>query len=168
MKLDLSFDTKQFYQALLKAPDKLEREIDISLDRILWRMARDARDNTPKATSLLTNSIHVERPTKTEGLVVPGVDYAQLVEKGTGSYATDGGGFNSYSLPPIEHIHDWIIAAGITPNNPEYDEFDLAWAIAQSIAVNGTPAQPFMEPAFYNNQEYADRELPAAIERALQ
>ena len=159
MSLELSIDSKKLQQAILKAPDVLERELDLAIGRILPEMARAAKDEAPKSMSTLTNSIKDDRISPLEGIVAPHVNYARAVEEGT-----DGGYY-----PPPQNILDWIRAgSGITPNDPDMDDVDLAHAISRSIAQKGTQPHPYMAPAFENKKARADFLINRAIERALQ
>jgi len=165
-QLQLIIDQDKLIQALLHAPDKLVKELDRGIDRSLHEMARDARREAPKAFSTLVNSINVTRPNRLEGIVAPGVDYAQAVEEGTGIFGPEG--VYSGELPPVENIKDWIGVAGISPNNPDYDQDDLAWAIAKNIALTGTQEQPYLAPAYEKNIDKTGQRIDRAIERALQ
>ena len=166
MSLQLSLDSNKLQRAILKAPDKLERELDKAIGRSVLEMAREARSHVPKAHSLLVNAITVERPSRLEGIVAPSVVYAQAVEEGTGIYGPTGQA--SGIVPPVEFIEDWIGVAHLTPNDPSMDQRDLAWAIARTIAATGTPAQPYLAPAFESKQARAQQLLDRAIDRALQ
>lgn len=57
---------------------------------------------------------------------------------------TEGGG----GMPPVSALYDWVRTAGIQPENPVWDQEDVAWAIAHKIQREGVPAQPFVEPTF--------------------
>jgi len=165
-KMQLIIDDKQLMQALLHAPDKLVKNLDKAIDRSLREMARDARGEAPKAFSQLVNSINVERPNKLEGTVGPAVDYGRAVEEGTGVFGPEG--VYSGEFPPIENIQDWVHRLGLTPNDPSYDEEDLAWAIASEMALTGTQAQPYLAPAFEKNIDRAQRRFDRAIVVSLQ
>jgi len=120
-----------------RAPSILLRHIDAGLGRGALEVSREARRQAPKAFSTLTQSISVDRERPLHYVVAPSVDYAGIVEQGG-----DSGGF-----PPQQALLDWIRVKGITPDDPEMDENDLAFVIGQSILNNGTPAQPYMAPA---------------------
>lgn len=156
--LFLSIHSDNLMRALLQAPDKLEKEMGNATLRNIKEIARSARDKAPKAFTTLTQSINDVMISAYEGLIAPTVDYAQAVEEGT-----DGG-----AMPPVQNILDWIRVRNIEPNHPDMDQEDLAFVIAQSIAVRGTPAQPYMEPALEDNRGRAERRYNEAIERALQ
>ncbi|HHJ11894.1 MAG TPA: hypothetical protein ENK00_01835 [Chromatiales bacterium] len=120
-------------------------------------MARDARRRAPKAFSTLTNAIRGDQVSPFEGRVVAGVDYARAVEEGT-----RGGAF-----PPVRNILDWVKVTRQVPDDPAMDQADLAYVIARAIARRGTPAQPFMGPAFEDNKARAQRRIDAAVQAAL-
>lgn len=157
--MDMTFESRLQQQALLKGDDVLERHMDRAIERSVQEMARSARGYAPKAFSTLTQSIRVRRPNSLEGIVAPGVDYAQIVEEGT---------LKNPGFPPIDSIEDWIKVKGIIPNDPSMDTRDLAYVMARSIALKGTPAQEFMQPAFDDNKDRAERRLQRALDSAIQ
>lgn len=157
MSLELTIDAERLQKAILQQPKTLKKNLNNAIERSLRVFARAARDKAPKAFSTLTNSIGVTRQGPLEGTVGPAVDYSAAVELGT-----RGG-----SLPPVQNIQDWIGVVGITPSDPSMDQRDLAWAIANSIATGGTPAQPYMRPAFEENKHIAERLIDVAINASL-
>ena len=163
--LALTVDTERLQQAMARAPVRLVSELNRAIGRIVLEMARAAKRKAPKATSLLTNAIGGLQVSPIEGLVFAGVDYASAVEQGTGIYGPQGAA--SGRMPPTANILDWIKVKRIQPDDPHMSPRDLAFVIARSIARKGTPAQPFMAPAFKENSARAERRIEAAIERAL-
>lgn len=158
MSLQLTYDSRELQRAIRHSPAILAKHIDRAVDRIAQEMAVLARIGAPKAHSILTNSITVRRPDKLTGEVVTGSAYARLVEQGTGP-----GGW-----PPQQTMLDWIRVHGIQPNDPEMDQQDLAYVMSRSIARKGTPAQPFMAPAFEQKKARAGQLLDQAVDKALQ
>lgn len=109
--------------------------------------------NKQRVTGLLYNSGKV---TKSQG-GEQGVDisfdalYAYWVEYGR----------KAGKMPPIEDIKQWIRKSGAldtfsikthmrSNRGDEYEKQveNMAWAVAKSIAANGTKAHPFLFPAF--------------------
>ena len=119
-----------------RAPRVFERHLDRGARRGAQEVAREERRVVEKAFSTLTQSIGVDRLGPGSYLIGPTVDYAEAVEKGTGP-----GGF-----PPIPSLMQWIRVKHIQPNDPTMSVEDLAFAMARSIVIRGTPAQPFAEP----------------------
>lgn len=163
--MELTLDTVDLRRAIALGPQALARHMDRGIDRVVRDWARDARLNSPESFGELRNSISFRRPSALEGITFVGVDYGPMVEQGTGVYGPEG--LPSEILPPVENILDWVKKSGITPRNPGDDQVDVAFAIAQSIAQGGTPAQPFLGPAFDDNRAAAERRLNAAIDAAL-
>jgi len=162
---DLTIDSDRLQRALTRAPRVLAVEMNKAVARTVQEMARSARRHAPKAFSHLVNSIGAVQVSPLEGLVVAGMDYARMVEEGTGPQgpqARDGGGF-----PPVQHILDWIRVKRIVPDDPGMDQRDLAFAIARGIARKGTPPHPFMAPAFADNKARAEQRIDAAVSRAI-
>jgi len=163
--MQLTINTDQLLKAVIAQPEKLEKNLDHGIDRVLHLFARGAREEAPKAFTTLTQSIGIERNGKLEGTVGPSVNYGQAVEEGTGIFGPDGQ--PSGVMPPVENIHDWVKLVNLTPNDPSMDSADLAWAIARNIALEGTQAQPYMQPSYEDNRKEAERLLNAAINASL-
>ncbi|MBA1332067.1 hypothetical protein QQ73_13395, partial [Candidatus Endoriftia persephone str. Guaymas] len=152
---------KGLMQALRQYPELLKHHMELAVLRSVKEIARDARRNAPKAYNTLTHSI-TQRSLywlngAVVGEVVAGMDYAQMVEEGTGP-----GGW-----PSDRTMLDWIHAKHIEPHDATMDEWDLAFLLARSIALHGTPAQPYLKPALQNNKAKAERRISRAINAAL-
>lgn len=156
--LRITVDSKRLQQALQQGPKVLQKQLKLAVLRTVKEMAREAKRGAPKAESILTNSIHHRMADPLTGLVLVGADYGRMVEEGTGP-----GGW-----PPVQDLIDWIRVQGITPNDPEMDERDLAFTMARSIAINGTPAQPYLRPAFASKKARAEQLINQAIDRAIE
>lgn len=157
MTLSLVIDNVRLREAVRLAPQRLSMELDRAISRSVEEMARTARRNAPKAHSHLVNAIRGEMLSPYEGAVVAGVGYASLVEDGS----------PPQPMPPVQPILDWVRVKHIEPDDPNMDQADLAFAIARSIAVKGTPAQPYAAPSFEEHKTAAENRISAAIDRAL-
>ena len=166
MSMELTIDSEPLERAIAMGPRTLAKHLDRAIGRSIHEMARSAKGHAPKANSELTNAINAVQPNALEGLVVVGVDYGQAVEEGTGAYGPEGR--PSGKVPPEVHIEDWIRVKHITPDDPNMDAEDLAFVIARSIAARGTPAQPYMQPAYDENVDKAQRRIDAAIDAAIE
>ncbi len=155
--LTLTIQNRSLVQAMQKAPALLEQHMRRAVLRTVMEISRDARQKAPKGFTTLTHAIKHRMPQPLVGEVVAGVDYAQMVEEGTGP-----GGY-----PGVQVMTDWIRVKNITPNDPSMDTRDLAFVMARSIAMTGTPAQPFMQPALDGNKAQAERRISQAIDNAL-
>lgn len=164
-RIALVIESAALEQALQRAPGALARELGQAIGRAVHEMARTARRLAPKAFSTLTNAISGQQPSSVEGLVIAATNYARAVEEGTGVYGLSAA--PSGRMPPVQHILEWVRVKRIAPREPGMDERDLAWAIARRIAARGTPAQPFMRPAYEQHAGRAMRAIDAAIRRAL-
>ncbi|MEW6647193.1 MAG: hypothetical protein AB1450_08350 [Pseudomonadota bacterium] len=129
-------DDKRVLDAMRNTPRVMLKHLERGLDRAAHEVAREERRVTPKAFSTLTNSVQVLRTGRLERVIAPGVDYAPMVEEGTGP----GGN------PPQQTLVDWIRAKRIEPRDPTMDVEDLAFVIGRSIREKGTRPQPFAQP----------------------
>ncbi len=166
MSLEMRVESDRLRRAMAKRPSQLAVALNDVVGRTVLEVARTARRRAPKATSRLVNAIGGIQTAPLEGLVLAATDYAQAVEDGTGVYGETG--TPSGRMPPVANILDWIRVARILPDDPDMDQADLAFVIARNIARSGTPAQPFMEPAFERHRDRFRRRIEAAVERVLQ
>jgi HK97 gp10 family phage protein len=157
MQLGLEIHHRGLMQAISQGPAVLRKHMNMAVLRTVMEIARSARRYAPKAFSTLTQSINYRMVNALTGEVAPHVDYAEMVETGTGP-----GGF-----PTDEAIFQWIKVKRIQPRDPGMDQRDLAYVLARSIALKGTPEQPYMEPALQDNKARADRRINTAINKAL-
>jgi len=163
--MELTIDANKLQQAILKAPDKLEANLNKAITRTIREMARSAREHASKAFSTLVQSIRSKKISTLEGQVAPGTNYAEAVERGTGVYGPAG--VASGKLPPVDNIEDWVKVAGIQPREIGQTQRDVAWLIARKIAVTGTKPQPYMQPAFDDNAKRAEARINKAISNAI-
>ncbi|MGE0487311.1 MAG: hypothetical protein AB7Q81_24365 [Gammaproteobacteria bacterium] len=119
-----------------RSPRVFMRHLDRAARRGAQEGARQERRLAPKGFSTLTQSIGVDRLGAGVYRFGPSVDYAEMVEQGTGR-----GGF-----PPIPGLMAWIRVKRIQPRDDTMTAEDLAYAMARSIVRRGTPAQPFVAP----------------------
>lgn len=152
-------------QAIDKAPALLHKNMRSALRSVLARIARTAKRYAPKAFSNLVNSIDTRLISDFEGAVYAGKNYALAVEQGTGAQGPRG--IPSAKMPPVSSIEDWVKVRGLTPKKPGDTTRDIAYAIARSIALKGTPAQPFMGRSLEHNAEDATRRINDAIGATL-
>lgn len=122
--------------AMAQAPQEVSWAVDRKLARAAQEVARDMRRKSPKAFSILANSIRTLRVRLLHWRVAPGVEYARYVEEGT----------RAGYFPPFRAIFDWVKVKRLQPRSPGWTREDLAWAITRSIRKRGTAAQPFVAP----------------------
>jgi len=122
-----------------------------SAARIVAEAKIKLKDNGSIATGMLRNSGSV-RP-QADGTVDAGfyADYAYWVE-----YGRKAGG-----MPPVKFIKEWVRKKHITSDEKEIDS--MAFAIAKSIAANGTKAKPFLTPSYEENKARIDNIMQKAI-----
>ena len=129
-------------RALINYLERSVNAIDGTTAKLLRRLSQEgvnkAKASTPKAESTLTNSIRAKQQSPSYHQVVAGVHYARYVEEGTGK-----GGW-----VPDQTMLDWMNVKGISPDNEDMSMEDLMYVIQKKIFNQGTPAQPFMKPAF--------------------
>ena len=134
-------------RVLFKAAQGLKE----SAARIVAVAKINLKDNGSVATGMLRNSGSV-RP-QVDGTVDAGfyAEYAYWVE-----YGRKAGG-----MPPVKMIQEWIRKKHIAGNEKEIES--MAWAVAKSIAANGTKAKPFLTPSYEENKSRIDDIIQKAI-----
>ncbi len=155
--LSLHVHHRKLSQAMADGPDVLRKHLNKAVLRTVKEMARAARRKAPQADGILLKSIHHRMSGPMSGLVQVGADYGAMVEEGTGP-----GGF-----PPEQDMVDWLRVKRIEPDDPAMDVEDLAYVIARSIAINGTPAQPYLQPAFDSLKQRAEQRINRSIGAAV-
>jgi len=139
-------------RVLTKASDGLKD----SAARIVAGAKTRLKDNGSVATGMLRNSGSV-RP-QVDGTVDAGfyAEYAYWVE-----YGRKAGG-----MPPVKLIKEWVRKKHITSNEKEIES--MAWAVAKSIAANGTKAKPFLTPSYEENKARIDEIMQKAINQVIE
>lgn len=159
--LSININTDNLMKALLKTPDLLASNMSNAVELSLFNMSETARryvHDGPMAFSTLIQSIKPTQFSAYEGIVKPGVNYASIVETGSGA-----GGW-----PQVDEIKKWVRIHEIEPNDPSMSDRRLAWVIAKSISLKGTPPQPYLKPAFDDNVKRTEKRLNRAITAALE
>lgn len=135
-------DTKIFHRrvsrAFKRSPKLMMDRVDQSAFRAALELANKARDHAPKDRSQLANSIKPDRLGQADYLIGPHEEHGVYAELGT-----RGGGTG----PPHQPLVDWVRSAGGLNINDEDEAERVAWAVQRKIAREGTPPQPYMEPA---------------------
>jgi len=149
-------------EQLRRFPDLIDKYLRPAVDHSTGIMARSAKRNAIEqgatAHQILVNSINKELSADgLEGVVRANTSYAVYVEEGT-----RGGGY-----PPHQTVIDWLRVKHITPRTPGMTEDELAFLISRDIALNGTPAKPFMQPAFDSEKDATFARLNAAIDKVI-
>lgn len=145
--------------ALARAPVRLAWHVDRALARAAGEIARQMKQDAPKALSTLTKSVNSANTGLLEYRVGPNVQYARYVEEGTGP-----GGW-----PPDAALRRWLRVKRIKPRTPGMSEDDLVYVMGRAIHRRGTRAQPFVEPiadsAFFRArvQRLVDDALAATV-----
>lgn len=158
---DVTTNASPLADAYRNSPAIIERflrpELDKSAKLIAREARRNARANGAMTYSTLINSINSQLEPGLEAIVFQGTDYGKYVEIGT-----RGGGY-----PPQQTVIDWLRVKRIAPRDPDMSEAELAYLIARKIALHGTPAKPFFEPAFNSQKDAAVQRVNAAVLRAM-
>lgn len=129
----VNIDTQRVREAFKRAPQVMERTIDVKLARGAEEVARAAKRGAPKAFSNLVNSIRAQRVGALHYEVSEGMNYGRAVEEGTRPH-----------FPNPDALRPWVERV-LGVSGKEAD--DKAWMIARAISKRGTRAQPYMQPA---------------------
>ena len=139
-----------YFQGALGKIDEVSAKV---LRRGSQEGTREAKRHTPKAETLLTNSIRPVQKSLSHAQIIAGVHYAKYVEEGT---KKDG-------WVPDQAMEDWMRVKGITPRDADMSQEELMYLIQTHIFYHGTPAQPFFKPA----AEHIRKALPGIAQRII-
>lgn len=139
---------KQFTREVL---NKAAQGLNNSAARIVAEAKQKIKDNGSIATGMLRSSGSVRQ--QVDGTVDAGfyAEYAYWVE-----YGRKAGG-----MPPVKLIKEWVRKKHLSGDEREIDS--MAFAIAKSIAANGTKAKPFLTPSYEENKARIDEIMQKAI-----
>jgi len=131
-----------------RKPREVTKEVDTALDRAAHKIENDAKQNAPGNTGALQESIKAQRRGIARHRVIVNSEYGIYVHEGTKPH-----------WPPFSEntaLADWAQNKGLPP-----------FAVAKSIAEDGTEAQPFLREAVEDNERYVNNRLSAALKRAV-
>ncbi len=154
-EIRITLDDRLVAAGLAKAPGVIQRNVSDALSRGAEETAREMKaalvSNRSAARSALLLSIRPLRIGEMRYFVAPGVNYARMVEEGTGPAA----GRASY-MPDPSKLEDYVKQrAGITlkgrkgsaSRRSQLAEIrDRAWGLALYIKEHGTKPHPFVAP----------------------
>ena len=138
MKFSIEENASKIALKIKSFPREMEGKVDRAAENFIQRLTVKAKLNAPDAESQLKKSIRAKRLGSVNYEVIADTGYARAVEDGS-----QKGGW-----PTLQSLVDWLKVRGIKPYKEDWNLNDLAYAIRQKIYKNGTPAQPFMRPAF--------------------
>lgn len=162
IRLNVTYGSDRIAAAMNRAPDVMDRYAEEGLDRAAQEVARIARQEAPKASTTLTDSINIRKPGRFTRIITPGTNYADFVNEGTGIFGPRH--TPSDRLPPVQSLLDWIRVCRIAPRERNMSERALAFAIGAGIAKTGTRKNDFMDRAAKHGGEVAS----AAMQRSMQ
>lgn len=126
---------------------RLAQRVDTAMDRAVQRAAEQVRENAPKASGFLAESI------RAEGLrIVCDAPYALAVERGSRPH-----------WPPIAPLIAWVQLKGFMGVGKANSAESIAWAIAHKISVEGTKPTWFMRNAIPVTMGYLGLEIKLAL-----
>lgn len=132
---------------LSRYSSKTQRNVKIEVDRWGKKIQADARRNAPVDTGNLRRSIKESKANNGFTSVVKvDAEYGVFVEYGTSKH-----------FPPTESLEGWA--------RRKLGNEKLAFLVARKIFKKGTPAQPFLFPAFEKNRKKFIRAVKAVLKR---
>lgn len=155
---------------------KIRRYVDMNIEGVMRQAANFARQNISANNSLVTFALRqstkhhdalsadfnvtktsrFSQQTYSKHVTRAGLPYAQFIEYGTGARQRGrpepAGNFRAPSNPPVNAIHNWMLAKPVTARldvDDGDDRFAAAQRIAARIARYGQRPHPFMRPAWH-------------------
>ncbi|MGL0933108.1 hypothetical protein ACSTEA_06825 [Vibrio vulnificus] len=157
-ELHIDIDISALDEAFRTAPEVLNQHLKSAVSYAGSFVSRAAREEAPKAESLLVNSIRSNVVGELSRMITSSLNYNNWVVQETGPQG----------MPPLQSVLDWVKVKRIQPKTPNTDQRDLAFMIARSIARNGTPSDDFYDRAAEQTQDKVSDILNASVKMALQ
>lgn len=163
--MSLSFgaqvDGDQLRRAYAAAPDIVREHLAAGVMEALFLLQRETVERTPRAQSVLANSILAE-PVEIRGSVIIGrygtaLAYAQPVEDGSRPH-----------WAPLSPLVAWVKAKGLQPRKEGETQEDIARMIQFKIAAHGTKGAKMFERALTENTAQVEQILNAAAARGVE
>jgi len=140
-------DVASFKAKFIADMKRIPKAVDRGLHRAVDRAAEEVRENAPKATGFLRESIHAV------GLkIVCDATYAIYVERGTRPH-----------WPPIAPLIAWVQAKGSIGLSGNQDAKSIAYAIAHKISIEGTKPTWFMRNSIPLTMKWIGYEIRGAL-----
>jgi HK97 gp10 family phage protein len=140
-----SDDMRRIQEQLNRSPEVISRRLNAYLLNVAIDMQRDAIKEAPVDTANLQNNINIKRE-DLRYTITPEAQYA--------IFAHDGR--KPGKMPPIEAVESWANRRGANP-----------YMVARAIGRKGTKGKKFMEIAFDNNKNKAEREGRIMLDRIV-
>ena len=135
-----------------KTLEQASREVNKATLNTAADAKQNVKDNGSISTSLLINSIENKfNKLKNTGVVIVGAMYGGYLE-----FGRKAGG-----MPPIAPLETWVKKKGIATDSKEIKS--IAFAIARSIAKNGTKPRPYLIPAWRKNANTLVKNLKTVL-----
>ena len=150
MSFTIRVDDEDVQTALKSTEESLKKSLIAGLDQAGQIVAVSMKEESPKGFSLLTNSIHVSRPSDLVRVVAPSVNYAGFVHEGR-----NPGRFPN--MRPGSAFAEWVrlrvVGARESRKKGGKEQVDsLTFLIGRAIAKKGIASNPFAERAFNNTE----------------
>ncbi|AUN31240.1 hypothetical protein [Niveispirillum cyanobacteriorum] len=161
MKIGVQVDSDDLRRAYAAAPEVVREHLAAGVMEALFLLQRETVERTPRAQSLLANSIQAE-PLEMRGTVITGrygtaLAYAQPVEDGSRAH-----------WAPLPPLLAWVKAKGLQPRKEGQTQEDIARAIQFKIAAHGTKGAKMFERALTENTAQVEQILNAAAARGVE
>lgn len=141
-----------------KAPLLAQAGLRKGMARGALELARAMGREQPKATSQMRNATGVEQIDADTWHVGTSMHYGRYTDQGSGP-----GGW-----VPDAAMDEWLGLANLSPHDPAMTDADLRYVIQRKIYRDGTPAQPWREPALKQMTPRISQLAHAAVAEAMQ
>lgn len=131
----------QLFKKLNNYPAVSEPHVNKAINRSLVRILGQEKQQAPVFTGNLRDNWKIDLD-RFQGALRSNAPYSMAVHFGSRPH-----------MPPISAITPWALKKGLNP-----------WAVAKSIAKNGTKANPFLQKAVDLERDNVNKEFKEALD----
>jgi HK97 gp10 family phage protein len=160
MRINTKINAATALAALKRSKGVMDSQVRRSVNKSAHLVARSAKNKAPQATGLLTRSIQVNQVNNFKAEIFAGANYAEAVEQGVSP---------RQARPGTQHIIPWAKSKGVLPTAKLKDPKNksIAFAIITKIKRRGLKPQPFLIPAYKENEPQVRALMGRGVKTAI-
>ena len=154
---------RRIEKALGRFPEIVKEELKKAMQDVVLAIEGKAKELCPVMTGKLRASIKGEVESWFRGFIGTNTEYAPWVEYGTDPHPITPTSGKALAFDVVDSVQIF----GKRGQRLKHAKESSKTIIVKSVEHPGTPAQPFLEPAFEYGKKIAAEYMDAALERAI-